>query len=825
LKVLYLLPCLCVVALVPRLYYLQVVRERAYRARAENQHTQKITIIPSRGKILDRNEHELAGSTMLEAPYVGARIIATAKDPSAISDLAHEFAKILNTDFDVLLRRLKSRSDVPLARKVEPERVQAMKAVVASFGKRIPRNSIYFIQDGKRSYPRDDLACHVIGYTQLDNTGDNTGLEGIERKYNDVLRGETTEVLTRADAHQMTMEPIDPSVLEATFGQTVVLTIDENIQHATEVALKKSVNQNRAKGGVAVVYDVKTGEVLAMANSPSFDLNNIAGSRDFMRRNRAITDAIEPGSVMKIFTYTSLLDEDKLNLDEMINCEDRTWYIQNIHRTISDTHSVGVVPAWKAFAESSNIGAVKLGMTRLTKEQFNKHLESFGFGEPTGIDLPGEIGGKLRPLREWDDYSMSSLPMGYELMITGIQVAAAAGAIANGGVYMKPHIVREIRDRHGELIRHIQPEALRRVASPSACKKVLQLMEWTVEAGTGRPAAIPNYRVGGKTGTTRKTNGETNLSGDPAYIGSFCGIAPIDRPEVCIYIYIDNPNGSDYYGTKLAAPVFAEIAEASMKSLRIPPSPPDPFPRTKDNEIVEKKPEKKQVLAKAGPSAPEFTLEKPQDDDQRSTDSMPSVIGLTLREATAKLAKSKIHFRMNGSGVVLHQSPKPYETVERGTLAVLELGPLRDYIAQVSAREEGFETEPVSGSGHSYTVEPAVVTLKNSEDSAILTAKTTLPAPAAQAAVEKTAKPTPTPIPDMDRAAKRQPTKNGGKSWKQWKADQSTPDGDGSENSTDSGDPASSADRGNQKPGTADASRTNREPSRAKVGTLYEIGR
>lgn len=779
LNTLYFIPLICAVALAPRLYYLQVVRHDHYKKRADAQHNQKIKILASRGKILDRNGRELAGSTMLQAAYISPKRISESKaaTQAAVENVAHEFSKLLNLDFDTTLRRMKGKSEVPLARKLEPEKVEALKNIIRNYKKTFPQTAVYFMQDGKRYYPRNELASHIIGFTELDNTGDNKGMEGIEKKYNDVLCGQTTEVLARVNARQMTMEPVDPTVLESTFGHSVVLTLDENIQHAAEVALRKGVQSVQADAGVAVVYSIKTGELLAIANTPSFDLNKVAQASPEMRRNRALTDAIEPGSVMKIFTYTSLLSEDKVTPDEYVSCGGLTWNVPGIPRVITDSHSVGTVSVRKAFAESSNIGAVKLAMSRLTYQQFHTHLtKNFGFGKPTGIDLPAEAPGRLRKLASWGPYSMSSLPMGYELMVNAVHVASAAGAIGNNGMYMQPHIVREIRDHNGEVVKRIEPEGLRRIASPSACKKMLSMMESVVIEGTGKEAALENYRVGGKTGTTRKTLKKTAEDGVPDYIASFCGIAPIDRPEICVYVYIDNPRGARYYGGQLSAPVFREITEAALKTLKVPPSIMEKPVSKKGSDIALAK-IKKQMREENSELADSTILDVESDDD-RSSDAMPKLVGLTLGEATDKLAEIGAPFTISGSGVVIGQTPAAFETVERGAEVALRLGDIRELLANAAAEEAGVLPEPHLVSPKGYTIEPAVVTLQNSGDSATVPAKSSLPVPPSMRSVAADARPakaTPTPLPDMDLAAKRPPVKNAKSAWKRWETEKKQP--------------------------------------------------
>ena len=467
---LYLIPVLLLAVVAARLFYLQVARYDHYRSLADAQHHKRVYISPSRGKILDRNGHELAGSTQLQAAYVAPSLIRT----EFAADLAHDLAKVLNLDFEYVHKRLVGMREVPLARKLDDKQAQALQDLMFRYErqKKVPASAIYLVNEGKRYYPRGDLASHVIGYTELDDTGDNKGRAGIELTCNDPLRGKATIIRTRTNAIQSSLEPIDSGVLGATYGNSVVLTIDDTIQHAAEMALRKRVAECAADSAMAVVYAVKTGEVLAMANVPTFSLNELKSAADFQRRNRAVNDAVEPGSVMKIFTFTTLLEDKKISLEEPVNCEGGRWTI--LGRTVTDAggHGMGTVPAKDVFKMSSNVGTVKLA-TRLTPSRFYRHLIDFGFGEKTGIELPGEREGLLRPLKSWSALSMSSIPMGYEIQVTGIQVAAAAAAIVNGGIYMQPHIVKEYRDYRDQVVKRFDPVELRRVCSPETSKLML----------------------------------------------------------------------------------------------------------------------------------------------------------------------------------------------------------------------------------------------------------------------------------------------------------------------------------------------------------------
>lgn len=684
---LLLIPVVALACLVPRLYYLQVVKHEHYVALADTQHKKTVEIMPCRGKILDRNYHELAGSRLMQSAYVVPRHI---KSEHAAS-FANAISRVVDIPYDAIHKRLTGTSEVPLARKLTPQQVAALKDVKLQFRKDVPMSSIYFVEEGKREYARSDLAPHVVGYVTLDDTGDNTGLAGIELFYNEELRGKKERARVRTNAVQLAMEPTDHEQMYSTYGNTVVLTIDDTIQYAAQSALVKAVSQeHQADSGIAVVMHVKTGEILAMATVPSFDLTD-RRAPDNVRRNRVITDSIEPGSVMKILTYAAAIEEQRLQVGDIINCNGGRWAVHG--RVVTDTHlGTGAVTAMRAFATSSNVGAVKAGLL-LTPATFHERLVRFGLGQPTGIDLPGETDGLLRNVRNWTAQSMSSIPMGYELRVTGLQMVAAVSAIANKGIYMQPHVVREIRDFRGDTVTRVQPRAVRRVCSSLTSQKMLQMMEEVVVNGTGKLAAVPNYRVGGKTGTTRKIDPLTRTYGR-SYFGSFCGVAPLEDPEICVYIWMDNPRGGSIYGGTIAAPVFREIAEVALKTLKVP------MQREADpsmNVSLTLDTLRQELTGRV----PATYLSASRPADTVTSGTMPNLEGRTMREVTEMLAEARIPFEFVGSGVVVDQYPRPYVTLEEGGKAQITFGSRQEYLAklvvdaqraEVAKGEAGFTT-------------------------------------------------------------------------------------------------------------------------------------
>ncbi len=672
LYVLYIVPLVLMVGLVARLYWLQVVKHDFYERFATKQHYKSHTITPTRGKIFDANGHELAGSVILDTVYLEVMTLPKPGERSETleQDLASDLANVLKNlpdgpklTFDDIMKKIKLGGHQFLVRGVDEQHRLLLAEVVEKYRKEgVPHTFLSFEPENKRRYSRGSLAPHIVGYTWRDETGDNLGADGVEKIYNSELRGKSEKYITQKSATGKPMEPADPQLLESTFGHSVKLTINESLQAVTQNVLAQGVEKSQADSGVAICYHVKTGEVLALANYPSYSLNNVGGAHAMHRRNRALTDPIEPGSVMKIITFASLFDAKEIEPFDMIDCEEGTWVMPGSGRVIKDSHSDGVVPVSEVFQYSSNIGTIKAARAFDQKTFYRYLSENFGFGKKTGIDLPSESGGVLRHYKEWSGLSMSSLPMGYEIQVTAIQVAAAVGAIANKGAYMKPHVVKEILDHHGNTVKKIEPEYVREVADPVACRKIVELMELVVEKGTAKAAKLEGYRVGGKTGTSKKVM--KNGTYGNAYIASFCGIAPIEDPEVCIYVYVDYPKSGQIYGGQIAAPVFREIAREAMRVLRVPERR-DAVPPQDIQLALDKV--RKQIEGRAPMEL--LSEVQPDADEEVSPGVVPNLRGLSLAEATKKAAQSGLEVLPRGSGVVVDQEPAAYEVIE-GTKSV-----------------------------------------------------------------------------------------------------------------------------------------------------------
>lgn len=672
-----------------RLVDLQIRNHKTYASKARFQQSKKVYLSPSRGTILDREGDILATSyfndtIILDPPRLRKQIEASPELRDQSGALAHDLAMALNLPPDKLRGYFERKNRQILMRKAEEKFSNAVALIEERY--QLKPGVIVYEKHSKRRYPYQTLASHMLGFTTIDDKGDNIGLSGLELIHNDLLKGEYREEYIPINSLRQGLAPMSDDVIESTFGNTLVLSIDQRIQSFTESALRRGVGKFQALGGVALVMDVKTGELLALANCPDFDPNNFGQASATQRKNRALTDPIEIGSVMKIITTALLLDNNLLSPDEWIDCQNGYGVFDG--RAIKDSHPIGVVPFRHAFAESSNIGLVTVGL-RLEPSLYYDGLRRFGLGGKTGIDLPGEGVGILHPLKEWDKFSRSSLPMGYETALTAIQVITALSAIGNDGWRMRPHVLKEVRTAKGALVREVLPERVEQVASAETCRVILELMEEVVTEGTGTSAQIEGYRIGGKTGTTRKP---TAKDAPRRHIASFAGLVPINDPRLAIYVYVDEPQGTaakgTIYGGTVAAPIFKEIVLKATDLLGIAPNDPEAFEiaqkrrlgilddteeaETEETAIAETAEEESPLEetppepATDGDATPEYL----KDSDGKRV-KMPDLKGKTMLEVWETLALDDIQADVRGSGLVVRQEPAPGKAIRIGNTPLI----------------------------------------------------------------------------------------------------------------------------------------------------------
>ena len=545
--------CVWMFVIVGRLTWLQVARYDHYSKRAALNQSKEIETVGARGLIVDRAERELAISAVTDSVYVDLKLL---KGESDRERAARELSPLLGFNQSELLKKLTGNSSfVWLKRKLEPEASQAVTEAVAKNKLR----GVAIQKETQRFYPHKSLAAHLVGYVDAYDQG----LAGIEQKYNDLLNGKPGEMTLDRDAsgraYNRRETPAAP-------GAQVVLTIDAALQHKVEVLLDEAVRMTGAKGAGAVVFDPKTGEVLSLANVPTFDPNQRPDDpNDKTRANRAISWPYEPGSIFKMVTYAAAFEEGLFKPDDVINCGGGQITIGK--RVIRDTHAYGSLTVEDAFAKSSNGGAIRIAM-RLGKEKFFEYISRFGFGRKTGIELPGESRGIVNPLEDWRIDSIGSIAIGQEVSVTLLQVVAAAGAIANRGVWVKPHVVKKVVAQNGRALYEPQTET-RPVISERSAQMMVRIMERVVTHGTARHAiTLAGYTVAGKTGTPQKV--ENRTMSKTKFMPSFVGFVPATDPRLVIIVMIDEPQGK-HQGGSVAAPVFNLIAEAALGDYAIPP--------------------------------------------------------------------------------------------------------------------------------------------------------------------------------------------------------------------------------------------------------------
>ncbi len=557
----FLLISLAFISLICRLVHLQVLGYDDYRAKAAGQHSMVVRLEPRRGRILDRNGEEMA--TSLKRKSIGVWPRQLKSPPEAAAALA----RVTGMSSAGLLRSFKGESPfVYVKRKVEPstsERVEDLGL-----------DGVGLLPEAKRYYPRGILAAHVLGFVGMDNTG----LEGVECRFEKSLRGRPGYCRSVRDARGQEVAAWREVMVPAVAGDDVFLTIDSTIQHIVESELdrafrceegeqgKRGSKRQLVKGATAIVMDPRTGEVLAMASRPTFNPGDFGAHGPVVWRNRAVGDCYEPGSVFKIVTAAAALDAGLFSPDERIFCENGAMRIGG--RIIHDVHGYGWLSFREVIQKSSNIGVTKIGK-RLGRERLYRYVRSFGFGERSGIALPGEGTGIVRPMRTWTSSSMASIPYGQEIATTPLQMAAAVAAIANGGVLMKPAVVKSVRGPGGEQRYEMQPTRVRRVVSEETARVMSDILAGAVEKGTGRNAALRHYRMAGKTGTAQKVGPDGRYS-HTKFLASFVGFVPAEAPELVIVVMVDEPTGS-YYGGRVAAPVVREIAKRSLRYLAVVP--------------------------------------------------------------------------------------------------------------------------------------------------------------------------------------------------------------------------------------------------------------
>ncbi len=546
-----------------RLVHLQVNQSDWLRSQALNQRRDQVKSRQLRGTIYDRTERTLAMSVNLKSLYA---------DPAEINDVektAKEVAAVLKIKPNDILKSLREGKEnnkrfVWLARTLDENAAQKVNDVLRDSEIRKfdePRfTGLHWREEQKRSYPYKSLAAQVIGFSNAEDVGQ----AGIEQSKEDILRG--TVVKGWQDRDRLG-RVYDQSEIERDPPNDIVLTLSSSIQYKVEQALESGVKSSNAKSGLAIVLDPKTGEVLALANYPTFDPNEFSKYAPESYTNKALQYVYAPGSVFKVITYSGALQENQIEPDGQIDC--RKGFIEVGGHRFNDPHATKVMSYSEALAISSNYAAIKTALG-LGKDKFYGYARKFGFGAPTGIELPGEVRGQLRSPETWNGDSLASMAIGYEVGVTALQAATAYAAIANDGVRIQPHIIKEIRQADGKVVSTTEPEKTQ-VLSAENARNLRGMLQKVVLKGTAKRAQLNGYTSAGKTGTAWKYDPKIKKYNAAKYVSSFIGFAPADNPAVVIAVVMDEPSGGARDGGQVSAPVFREIAEAVLPELNVVP--------------------------------------------------------------------------------------------------------------------------------------------------------------------------------------------------------------------------------------------------------------
>ena len=630
----------CFVLLMGRMFQLQVLKkEKLYKLAAQQQQVQ-IPLVPKRGTLYDGNGNELAVSIEVDSVYADARKVVD------VEKTANELASILQIDRKELKKRLKNhRAFEWVQRKISSKEAEQIKSL------QLP--GISFLKENRRFYPDSQLAANLIGFVGLDSKG----LEGIEFQYDALLNGENRVWATARDAlgREIAMGKV-PFDKEDHY-RNIVLTIDKPIQHITETELDRGVEKWGAKGGMAIAMDPMTGKILAMASYPTFNPNQFIQSRSKSWRNGTVSDVFEPGSLFKVFLAAAALEERLVRPSDSFFCENGSYTVYD--RTIHDTSKHGWLTFQQIIKFSSNIGASKVG-EKMGKERFYRYISAFGFGEKTGINLPGEGKGILRHPRYWPPVALDTISFGQGISVTGIQLVTALSAIANGGFLMKPYVVEKITNEKGEVVQSFQPKTIRKVVSGETAKKVTMLLKATTEkGGTGEGAVPAGYEVAGKTGTAQKVDSLLGGYSENRYISGFMGFAPAEDPKLALLVVIDEPQGGNYGGV-VAAPIFKTIMERALSCLQVVPKGTMVVKNKLDSAPRKEPPESQPLIKgiKVGKGAVTIV--------------MPDLSGLSMRNALSRMEGRGLIIKVSGNGKVVEQAPRPGTVIERGDICFLK---------------------------------------------------------------------------------------------------------------------------------------------------------
>jgi len=634
------------VALFSRAIHLQIMSGEALKELAAKQHNMALQLPPERGLIFDRNGEKIAASLQVDS---------VCADPSKMArpaDVAVRLTALLGLDRqEVMKKLLHSKKFCWIARRIPFELARQVEEADIE--------GIFLVKEPKRFYPNGELAGQLVGLVGLDSVG----LEGLEIKYDQYLKGIPEKLVWTRDAKGKMLFPrVEKAAVSSDESVNLVLTIDSRIQHLVESQLKAAVEEKGAKGGLAIVMDPKTGEILALANSPSFDPNALLTVSPENKKNKVVTDCFDPGSTFKPFLVAAALQEGVVRENDRFYCENGAYAIANrvIHEAKRKRH--GMLTVHDILKYSSNIGSVKIA-EKLGKEKFYDYIRSFGFGAKTGIDLPGEIPGLLRPVADWTRVDAATVAFGQGISVTAIQMITALSTIANQGTMMKPYVVRALVDKKGQIVRNYSPTVIRQVISPATARRLTAIMTDIVgqEDGTGKNARIESVSVAGKTGTSQKYDSSRHVYSSERVKTSFMGFFPAEDPQVAILVILDEPQ-KDRWGGVASAPVFKAIGEQILTCFK-PHIRPNPLPGMDQEENSHNSGVKVKLVSSSGEiaagAAPNLALDESL---------MPKFLGLSIRDVLRKAKQRGIEVKVTGNGWATEQHPAPGTPLTRSTV-------------------------------------------------------------------------------------------------------------------------------------------------------------
>jgi cell division protein FtsI/penicillin-binding protein 2 len=535
------------VAICGRLVYLQIFSYGKFVKQAGHQQQRAIPLAAKRGVIYDRSGHELAMSVLVDSAFA---VPTEVKDlPTAISLIT----RITGDDYNVVLADCRAHKTFCwVARKAKDETIERINS--------LKLQGIHFQKEPKRFYPARDLAAQVLGSVGMEDSGQS----GIEHEFDDELRGHAGKMFISVDARRQWYADIET---QPDPGDNLVLTIDKNIQYIAEKELDQAIHDTQAIAGTVIVENPHTGEILALANRPTFNPNLRKQITPAALTNRAVSYIYEPGSTFKLVTISAALEEKVTNPNEIFDCQMGSIVYNGMR--IRDSKPHGLLPVWGVLAESSDVGAIKIAL-RLGEDRFYKYIRAFGFGQQTGIELPGETRGMTKPVSRWSKVSIAAISMGQEIGISAVQLAGLVSTFANDGVWVAPRIVTgTVQPKGTPQTVAFRPGASHRVISPYTAAEMRSMMQKVVLEGTGRRAILEGYTSAGKTGTGQKVDPATGAYSKTKYIASFAGFAPLNNPQIVVAVILDSAVGP-HQGGQVSAPVFRRISQQVLEYMHVP---------------------------------------------------------------------------------------------------------------------------------------------------------------------------------------------------------------------------------------------------------------